>query len=126
MPRGKSEAENVVASGIQFKDTGHTEWPDGRVHHTGFTVTLPPNSDVHHTSAGRHYEQMDFNSWQEGKNGISGNPTYAMITSRSYHIGLVQVAKVDGSVSSITDSIELEVWHALGTRDGREVVKGEW
>ncbi len=126
MPRSQSEAEAVVASGVQFKETGHTEWPDGRVHHTGFTVTLAPNSDVHYTSAGQHHEQMDYNSWQEGKNGIAGNPTYAMITSRSYHIGLVQVAKVDGSVSSITDSIELDVWHALGTRDGREVIEGGW
>ena len=22
----------------EYKDTGHTEWPDGRVHHTGFTA----------------------------------------------------------------------------------------
>jgi hypothetical protein len=89
-------------------------------------VTLTPNSEVHHTNSGRRYDQMDFNSWQEGKNGIAGKPTYAIITSRSYHVGLVQVAKVDGSVSSITDSIDLGVWHALGTRNGREVIEGVW
>ena len=32
----------------------------------------------------------DYNSWQEGKDGTSGKPTYAMITSRSYHAGVVQ------------------------------------
>ena len=126
MPSTQAEAEVVVASGAQFKNTGHTEWPDGRVHHTGFTVTRPPNSDAHYINAGQLHEQMDFNSWQEGKNGNAGNLTYAMITSRSYHVGLVQVAKVDGSVSSITDSIDLETWHALGTRDGHEIIKGEW
>lgn len=126
LPETQAEAEGIVASGAQFKNTGHTEWPDGRVHHTGFTVTLPPNSDVHHTDAGQLYEQMDFNSWQEGKNGSAGAPTYAMITSRSYHVGLVQVAKVDGSVTSVTDSIDLETWHALGTRAGGEVIQGNW
>ncbi|MEO1617541.1 MAG: DUF1559 domain-containing protein, partial [Planctomycetota bacterium] len=126
LPTTQDEAEAIVSSGVQFKNTGHTEWPDGRVHHTGFTVTRPPNSEVHHTESGRLYEQMDYNSWQEGKDGIAGNPTYAMITSRSYHVGLVQVAKVDGSVSSITESIDLDVWHALGTRAGREIIEGEW
>ena len=68
------------------------------------------------------HEEMDYNSWQEGKNGIAGSPTYAMITSRSHHVGLVQSALVDGSVRSITDSIDRKVWHALGTRAGREVI----
>ncbi|EMI55695.1 DUF1559 family PulG-like putative transporter [Rhodopirellula sallentina] len=125
-PTTEVEAETIVASGGQFKNTGHTEWPDGRVHHTGFTVTLPPNSIVHYTDSGREYEEMDYNSWQEGKDGGAGNPTYAMITSRSHHVGLVQVAKVDGSVTSITESIDLDTWHALGTRNGREVIEGEW
>ncbi|MBB3204571.1 prepilin-type N-terminal cleavage/methylation domain-containing protein [Rhodopirellula rubra] len=126
LPATQLDAEVIVASGGQFKDTGHTEWPDGRVHHTGFTVTLAPNSVVRYTNSGREYEEMDYNSWQEGKDGGAGNPTYAMITSRSHHTGLVQVAKVDGSVTSITESIDIETWHALGTRAGREVIQGEW
>ncbi len=109
MPATVAEAESIVASGAQFKNTGHTEWPDGRVHHTGFTVTLSPNTKVHYTHDGRFYEEMDYNSWQEGKNGIAGHPTYAMITSRSYHVGLVQVALLDGSVRSVTDSIDREL-----------------
>jgi prepilin-type N-terminal cleavage/methylation domain-containing protein len=126
MPSTPSEAESIVAMGTDFKDTGHTEWPDGRVHHTGFTVTLAPNSKVAHTVAGRKYEETDYNSWQEGRNGSAGSPTYAIITSRSYHEGLVQVAKLDGSVSSVTESIDLKIWHALGTRAGREVVSESW
>lgn len=122
MPTNQAEAEAIVASGAQFKDTGHTEWPDGRVHHTGFTVTLAPNSDVHFSNGGQLYEQTDFNSWQEGKNGIAGNPTYAIITSRSFHSGIVNVAKVDGSVTKISETTDLTVWHALGTRSGGEVV----
>ena len=115
-----------MASGVQFKDTGHTEWPDGRVHHTGFTVAMTPNSKVHFNNSGQLHEQTDFNSWQEGKNGAAGNSTYAIITSRSYHPGLVQVALLDGSVRSVTESIDLEAWHSLGTRDGREVLTSDW
>jgi len=126
IPIDPSEVEATVASGVEFKVTGHTEWPDGRVHHTGFTVTLAPNSKVEFPHAGQVHSETDYSSWQEGKNGAAGKPTYAMITSRSHHVGLVNVARLDGSVSSITDSIDLEIWHALGTRNGREVIKGEW
>ncbi len=123
IPANQSEAEVVVATAPDFKDTGHTEWPDGRVHHTGITVTLPPNSDVHYTNAGQLHKQTDYNSWQEGKDGSAGNPSYANINSRSHHQGLVNVVLVDGSVQSITDSIELKTWHALGTRAGHEIVE---
>ena len=126
MPSTKAEAEIILPSGTQFKNTGHTEWPDGRVHHTGVTVTMPPNSRIHFTSGGTLYKETDFNSWQEGKNGIAGKPTYAIITSRSYHKGLVQIAMVDGSARSVTDSIDLSIWHSVGTRAGQEVVSSNW
>jgi hypothetical protein len=126
MPTSTSEAETVVASAVEFKDTGHTEWPDGRVHHTGFTVTLPPNSLVHYSNGVMRHTETDFNSWQEGKSGSAGKPTYAVITSRSHHVGLVHVTLVDGSVQSTTNSIDLELWHALGTRAGMETVETKW
>ena len=122
-------AEQVVANAAlasQFKNTGHTEWPDGRVHHTGITTTLPPNTETLYTHTDGNTYDIDFNSWQEGKNGIAGIPTYASINSRSHHIGLVQATFLDGSVSSITDSIDLEVWRALGTRSNRELIQRDW
>ncbi|MGB7346647.1 MAG: DUF1559 domain-containing protein [Pirellulaceae bacterium] len=121
-PTSPEEVAVMAASAAQYKDTGHTEWPDGRVHHTGFTTTLTPNSVVKFNRGGVEYD-IDYNSWQEGKNGIAGNPTHAAITSRSHHVGLVQVAMLDGSVTSITDSIDLELWQALGTRAGSESVQ---
>ena len=121
IPATAAAAETIVASAAEFKDTGHTEWPDGRVHHEGVTVTLPPNSVVKCTNAGITYD-CDFNSWQEGRNGVSGQPTYAIITSRSFHTGIVQVALVDGSTRAISNNIDLGVWRALGTRGNGEVV----
>ena len=121
IPMTVAEATTIVASGVEFKDTGHTEWPDGRVHHEGFTTTLPPNSKVPCVNAGVTYD-CDYNSWQEGKNGINGPPSYAIITARSYHTGIVQVALVDGSVRTISSNIDHGVWRASGTRDNGEVL----
>lgn len=39
----------------------------------------------------------------------------------SYHIGGAQFVRCDGSVSFITDSIDMEIYMGLGSRDGREV-----
>ncbi len=101
-------------------NTGHTEWPDGSIHHSGFTTALTPNTDVQVTLAGRLYRHCDFNSQREGRHLT--NPTCAAITARSYHSGgLVNIGLSDGSVRSQPDQISLPVWRALGTRDGGEI-----
>ncbi len=120
IPNTIADAVAAVQSGDQEKGTGHTEWPDGRVHHTGFTATMTPNTNVPYTMDGELVD-ADFNSWQEGKNGSAGSPTFAMITSRSFHPGQVQVTLVDGSVHSINNEIDLLVWRSMATRDGGEV-----
>jgi prepilin-type N-terminal cleavage/methylation domain-containing protein len=124
IPNDASAAATIVASAPEFKDTGHTEWPDGRVHHTGFTATLTPNTFVPYINGGQKVD-TDFNSWQEGKNGSAGNPTYAIVTSRSYHPGVVLVGLVDGSVQTIAQTIELLSWRARATRAGGEVIYAE-
>ncbi len=112
----------MTAPSADAKDTGHTEWPDGRVHHQGFTTALNPNAKVSCVVGGVTYPECDYNSWQEGKNGSAGSPTYAAITARSHHTGIVQAAMMDGSVKSISENIDFVVWRALGTRAGGETV----
>jgi prepilin-type N-terminal cleavage/methylation domain-containing protein/prepilin-type processing-associated H-X9-DG protein len=97
------------------QNTGHTVWPDGRVHHTGFTTVFTPNTFVRYELSGVEYD-IDFNSWQEGRSLTQ--PTYAAVTSRSYHGDSVNCLMMDGSVRDINQSIDLEVWRALGTRAG--------
>jgi prepilin-type N-terminal cleavage/methylation domain-containing protein/prepilin-type processing-associated H-X9-DG protein len=102
------------------QNTGHTEWPDGRVHHSGFTTAFTPNTVVRYQHDGREYD-IDFNSVQEGKR--IDQATYAAITARSYHQGgLVNVCMLDGSARTVSDSIELSVWRAMGTVNGGEVI----
>ncbi len=121
IPSSAEEASAMVASGAESKNTGHTEWPDGRVHHTGFTATMRPNTRAPYEMNGQIVD-ADYNSWQEGKNGVAGNPTYAIITSRSAHPGVVQVVMLDGSVKPVSDEIDSGPWRAMATRGGAEVV----
>jgi hypothetical protein len=109
----------VVAFGGTFGQTGHTEWVDGKVHETGFTTTFPPNTEVAYTADGGQYD-VDFISKSESP--TSTVPTYAAVTSRSHHTGMVQAAMMDGSVHTIESEIEVNVWRAMGTRNGGEVV----
>jgi prepilin-type N-terminal cleavage/methylation domain-containing protein/prepilin-type processing-associated H-X9-DG protein len=46
----------------------------------------------------------------------------AHLASRSYHSGGVNVALCDGSVRFVKDSLQLDVWKALGTRAGGETI----
>jgi prepilin-type N-terminal cleavage/methylation domain-containing protein len=122
IPNTTDEAASIVASGAEYKNTGHTEWPDGRVHHTGFTATMTPNAVVKYVKGGETLD-ADYNSWQEGKDGTAGQRTYAIVTSRSYHSGTVHACMMDGSVQSINNEIDLITWRAMATRAGNEVPK---
>lgn len=100
-------------------NTGHTEWPDGRVHHSGFTTVLTPNTKVIVNYNGGVYD-ADFNSRQEGSS--INLVTYAAITARSYHSsGIVNIGMMDGSVRTVTSTISLATWRALGTRNGGDL-----
>jgi prepilin-type N-terminal cleavage/methylation domain-containing protein len=120
-PPASPAALAAWASGAQFKlgpsvndNTGHTEWCDGRVHHEGFTTVFPPNKFVNYVHTdGRTYD-IDYNSRQEGSSTTAR--TYAAVTSRSFHTGIVQVVMLDGGARSISDKLDLSIWRALGTR----------
>jgi len=106
-----------------MSNTGHTEWPDGRAHQSGFTTAFAPNTQVACTVGGRSYD-VDFNNQQEGKTLTVR--TYAAVTARSYHPGIVNVVLMDGSVRPIGSTISLPIWRALSTRATRDIVPSEY
>jgi prepilin-type N-terminal cleavage/methylation domain-containing protein/prepilin-type processing-associated H-X9-DG protein len=127
-PSSPSQVATLAATGQRklgpsFNDnTGHTEWPDGRVHHSGFTTVFTPNTVIPYTYQGADYD-IDYNSRQEGSSATAR--TYAAITSRSWHSGgIVNVLLMDGSVRSVTSSIDRATWRALGSREGGEIIGG--
>lgn len=121
------EADICNLGGTHKTGSGHTEWVDGRVHQIGFTTTFPPNTKVSCTVNGTEYD-VDWTNWQEGKayQPSVGLPTttktYAAVTSRSYHLGGVNAASLDGSVRWYANNIHPLVWRALSTRAGREII----
>ena len=100
-------------------NAGHTEWCDGPVHQSGFTTVFVPNTRVPLIDSGVTYD-VDYNSRYEGTS--TTQTTYAAITSRSYHTGIVNVALADGSTRTVSENIDRVIWRALGTRVGGEVV----
>ncbi len=121
-----TEPSDLVSLGGEFKpDSGHTEWVDGRVHQTGFTTTFVPNTAVTYSAPDGKTYDIDWTNHQEGKGGrIDTVPTFAAVTSRSYHPTGVNTAWVDGSVAFVSENIERSVWQAVSTRAGGEVVDG--
>ncbi|WP_339727198.1 DUF1559 domain-containing protein [uncultured Gimesia sp.] len=111
----------ALMSGSDKGNSGHTEWVDGRVHQTGFTTTLPPNTKVAVTGASGAIDAGDLTSCREAKTGCTG-PTYAAVTARSYHIGIVHALLMDGAVRSLSENIDLGTYRALSTRSGGEVI----
>lgn len=129
VPPATPAAIAAFAPGSQFKlgvatndNTGHTEWCDGRVHHSGFTSVFRPNTFVSYTHSNGQTYDIDYNSRQEGNSATQ--PTYAAVTSRSYHRGIVHVLFMDGAARSLGDDVELNVWRALSTRAGKDIAMG--
>ena len=97
---------------------GHTHWCNGNSFYDGFTTALPPNTKA---LAGTPALDSDMNSEDED----DGGPTYAAVTSRSYHPGGVNVLFGDGSVRFIKNSINWQTWRALGSVGGGEVISAD-
>ena len=100
------------------RTSGHTEWVDGRVHQTGFTTVFGPNSITPVGSATG--TDGDYTSCREAK--TCTGPTYAAVTARSYHEGIVHVLLMDGSGRGVSENINLGTWRNLGSRNDGNVL----
>jgi len=115
----------VIALGGTFKQSvpgttgGHSEWVDGKVHETGFTTVFTPNTRVLYNSAGVEY---DVDLITASESNAANQFTYAAVTSRSHHAGVVNSLLLDGAVRTISGNINLTIWRGLATRAGSEVI----
>lgn len=112
---------DVLAYGGSLKITvAHTGWTEGQTFQTGMTFVLTPSTATNIVSGGILYD-VDYISSRDGSSAT--RYSYDAVTSRSYHSGgLVNVLLMDGSVRSVPAAISLDIWRALGTRAGGEIV----
>src|SRR5262249_34052374 len=79
---------------------------------------------------GRYNHVMPPNPWS-CEYGIDRSATGRFLqfngawTASSRHAGLVNVLMADGSVRPVKDTIAIEIWWALGTRNGGEVISAD-
>jgi len=99
--------------------TGHTQWPEMTVGHNGFTTAWRPNT----RTPGPSPTLPDVNIVSRRER--LGGPTFAAVTSRSYHPGGVNAALGDGSVRFISERIPGAAWRALGTVAGGDTANFE-
>ena len=112
---------DICSLGGVFKpDSGHTEWVDGRSHQTGVTTVFGPNTEVLCNVGGVEYD-VDWTNQQEGLSATVA--TYAAVTARSHHPGVVNALLMDGSVRAFSETIDRQLWQELSTRNGNEVIE---
>lgn len=77
------------------------KWVNGHLADTMYNHWFGPNANVPDCHNGFH--------------------NFALVSSRSAHVGGVQTALVDGSCRFVTENIDLGIWRALATRGGGEI-----
>ena len=119
-------AGDVCTLGGNFKtSSGHTEWVDGRSHQIGVTSVFTPNTKVICPNGSDRYDVDWTNQREQNMEDVIASPaavTYAAITARSHHPGVVNGLMMDASVRSFVDDINLSTWRALSTRNGQEII----
>jgi prepilin-type N-terminal cleavage/methylation domain-containing protein/prepilin-type processing-associated H-X9-DG protein len=110
-----------------LSSAGHVSWADGSVDQSGMTTAWPPNTKVMVSQQDGGYLESTSHVDLDlvGIPETSGGPTFAAITSRSYHSGGVNALFGDGSVHFIKESVNGETWRALGSVNGGEIISAD-
>jgi prepilin-type N-terminal cleavage/methylation domain-containing protein/prepilin-type processing-associated H-X9-DG protein len=131
--------QQTSLGGAMFNANLHLDYNNPTVAQAGFTTTFTPNTATmiyisgQDVGTGTPVSQggnlvpsvtgtfdVDYISLPE--KAMTTGDTFAAVTSRSYHAGMVNALFMDGSTQTISDGISRQVWQALGTRAGGEAV----
>jgi len=114
-PIPNAPADLITAGGVLSPDGAHTSWAEGQTIFVGLTFVFTPNTYVPYLNPADN-KTYDID-WGGGL-----YVEFEAFTSRSYHLGGVNAAFMDGSVRFMGSSIAQATWRALGTRNGGEVI----
>ena len=110
-------ASNYVPTQQGFVFGGAGKWIAGEDWSNGWPFAGYDSSQYNHVPP-PNWEGQDC-----GVNFIPDTPSeHAMVAARSDHPGTVNVAFGDGHTETVSDSIDLEVWRAMGSRNGGETI----
>lgn len=109
-----------VMQGEGYDIRGLTWWGDG----AGFSTYLAPNSSQPDVSVYASYCDAPTDDLKPCVQQSRRTPE--MYGARSRHPGGVNVARCDGGVRFVSDTIDLQVWRALSTIRGGESIPGEY
>jgi prepilin-type N-terminal cleavage/methylation domain-containing protein/prepilin-type processing-associated H-X9-DG protein len=99
-----------AAAGTNFQYQRGSSWAHAGMAHTLFNTVATPNAQSSQWTYCDHYNSSAVGTFSNAD---------------SYHPGGVNVLLADGSVKFIKDSIARNVWWALGTKAGGEVVSSD-
>jgi prepilin-type processing-associated H-X9-DG protein len=100
----------------------------GNMGGTLFTASLTPNSTVPDRPIGPCPQNQGDSSYKEPCLSLGGNAWWtpsargAHVAARSRHSGGVNTALADGSIRFFSDTIDLFIWRAMGTRANGEAI----
>lgn len=95
-----------------FNFSGAGRWPNGDDWSNGWPFSGYDSTQYNHV-APPNWEGWDCGNWS----AIPDTPgEHAIVSARSQHPGVVNVALGGGGIVAIADNIDLTVWRAMGTR----------
>lgn len=98
-----------------FSNMGRDTWYENTYMGTHYNHVYPPNATNPDCCPA-------CNVQFGGLRAARDNWVRVIVAPRSYHPGSVNVLMGDGQVRNISDSIDLAVWRAIGTRNGGESI----
>jgi prepilin-type processing-associated H-X9-DG protein len=97
-----------------FSGLGRDLWVEASYQQTLYNHVYTPNS--------RDLDCGYCNFQSSNLRACTNNLSRAIVTARSYHPGGVNVLMGDGTVRSVSDSVDEVVWKAIGTRNQQEQI----
>ncbi len=113
-PELTNYASQCTGSGLMLQQSRGSKWLYGAPRHSMYNHIRPPNdSSGPDCRGGEPHSSKNVALWSV----LSHN-----VTAHSRHTGGVQVLFCDGHVQFVNNSVDLTIWHALGSRNGSEVI----